>query len=144
MYSCYCDCAKFITPSIDTIPLDDMSAYIISRGVEALDTDENTVNSKPNTVALHRLVYPTKKTGEFKLEQVKKYQHEEYRSNSWLSKVTSNGKYVLAGTFDGQVFIFDLASGDTTGILRDHESIEVRDILFHPGKKILFTSSDGT
>lgn len=58
-------------------------------------------------------------------------------------KVSSNGRYVTAGTYEGQVYCFNLMTGAVSAILRDHEALEIRDIVFHPYKKMLFTSSDG-
>ncbi|KAJ1676424.1 hypothetical protein EV182_008216, partial [Spiromyces aspiralis] len=65
-----------------------------------------------------------------------------YLSNSWLIRITSNGRYLLAPTLNGQVFVFHLATGQVTAVLRDHESLEVRDVKFHPFRKLLFTCSD--
>ncbi|KAJ1724469.1 hypothetical protein LPJ53_001239 [Coemansia erecta] len=117
-------------------------AYFVTRGVELLDAEDNTVSSRPNTCTLHRLVYPTDVDGKFELQEVRRYHHDEYLSNSWLIRIASNGRYVLAPTLNGQVFVFSLAGGQVTGILRDHETIEVRDCKFHPTKNLLFTCSD--
>ncbi|KAJ1735454.1 hypothetical protein LPJ72_001856 [Coemansia sp. Benny D160-2] len=117
-------------------------AYFITRGVELLDAENNTVSSRPNTCTLHRLVYPTEPDGKFELQEVRRYYHDEYMSNSWLIRITSNGRYLLAPTLNGQVFVFSIATGQVTGILRDHDTIEVRDCKFHPTKNLLFTCSD--
>jgi hypothetical protein len=69
-------------------------AWLITRGAELCDEDNNGMKSKydnahfsntewmllvkkPNICMLHKLVYPTKDGGEFKLEEVKRYEHEE-------------------------------------------------------------------
>ncbi|KAJ1666527.1 hypothetical protein IW140_004626 [Coemansia sp. RSA 1813] len=117
-------------------------AYFITRGVELLDAENNTVSSRPNTCTLHRLVYPTDPDGKFELQEIRRYYHDEYLSNSWLIRITSNGRYLLAPTLNGQVFVFSIATGHVTGILRDHDTIEVRDCKFHPTKNLLFTCSD--
>ncbi|KAJ2781526.1 hypothetical protein GGI15_003198 [Coemansia interrupta] len=117
-------------------------AYFVTRGVELLDAEDNTVSSRPNTCTLHRLVYPTDTDGKFMLQEVRRYHHDEYLSNSWLIRIASNGRYLLAPTLNGQVFVFSLAGGQVTGILRDHETIEVRDCKFHPTKNLVFTCSD--
>ncbi|KAJ1902600.1 hypothetical protein LPJ81_003518 [Coemansia sp. IMI 209127] len=117
-------------------------AYFITRGVELLDAENNTVSSRPNTCTLHRLVYPTEPDGKFELQEIRRYYHDEYLSNSWLIRITSNGRYLLAPTLNGQVFVFSIATGQVTGILRDHDTIEVRDCKFHPTKNLLFTCSD--
>jgi hypothetical protein len=36
-----------------------------------------SIVKKPNICMLHKLIYPTKDGEEFKLEEVKRYQHEE-------------------------------------------------------------------
>jgi WD40 repeat protein len=77
------------------------------------------------------------------LELVHKYEHPDYYSNSWMVKVASNGRYVAAPTNDGNVFIFNLKSGEPTCILRHHEEGEMRDVVFHDSRKLLFTSGDG-
>ncbi|KAJ2238256.1 hypothetical protein IWW45_000267 [Coemansia sp. RSA 485] len=171
IYSSYCDCGKFVEPVQEPIyqshkPAnaedDEMVAessaaaaasnaapecsgsyaYFVTRGVELLDAENNTVSSRPNTCTLHRLVYPTEPDGKFELQEIRRYYHDEYLSNSWLIRITSNGRYILAPTLNGQVFVFDIATGQTTGVLRDHDTIEVRDCKFHPTKNLLFTCSD--
>ncbi|KAG9303200.1 hypothetical protein G9A89_000735 [Geosiphon pyriformis] len=162
MYSQYCDCGKFIFPvepledNEPDIEIPDLEvakskfkkkknpvAYFISRGVEILDTGEGTVASRRNVCILHKLIYPMRKGVPFKLEQVRKYQHEDYHANSWLMKISSNGRYLTAPTMTGQVMVFNLRTGEVTSILRDHEEdLEVRDVIFHPWKPLLFTCAD--
>ncbi|CAG8547573.1 1755_t:CDS:10 [Paraglomus brasilianum] len=170
MYSQYCDCGKFIHP---VVPLEEKPeefvdteganghtskrtrqrkfAYFISRGVEILDSDDGTVALRPNSCILHKLIYPLKKGDPFTLKEVRRYQHKEYQSNSWLIKITSNGRYILAPTNTGKVLVFDLQTGALTGILHDHEEInpqfidselEVRDVICHPWKPLLLTCAD--
>ncbi|CEG79663.1 hypothetical protein RMATCC62417_14103 [Rhizopus microsporus] len=98
--------------------------------------------SKPNTCTLHKLVYPTQDGEQFKFEQVKKYQDEDYHSNSWLVKIASNGRYLLAPTIYGQIFVFNMLSGQVTAILKDHQDMEVRDVIFHPYRPLLFSCGD--
>jgi hypothetical protein len=50
-----------------------------------------------------------------------------YHSNSWLVKVASNGRYLLAPTIYGQIFVFNLLSGQVSAILKDHEGKARRD-----------------
>ena len=85
-------------------------------------------------------MYPTKDGEQFRLEQVKKYQNEEwvgrkekergrkminelvsYHSNSWLVKITSNGRYLLAPTIYGQIFVFNMLTEQVTAILKEHQ-----------------------
>ncbi|KAJ2746248.1 hypothetical protein GGI20_001528 [Coemansia sp. BCRC 34301] len=117
-------------------------AYFVTRGVELLDAEDNTVSSRPNTCTLHRLVYPTDPDGRFELQEIRRYHHDEYLSNSWLIRLTSNGRYILAPTLNGHVFVFSIATGQVTSVLRDHDTIEVRDCKFHPTKNLVFTCSD--
>ncbi|RKP39842.1 WD40-repeat-containing domain protein, partial [Dimargaris cristalligena] len=117
-------------------------AYFISRGVELLDAEDNTIASRPNTCTLHRLLYPDETHDCFDLEEVRRFHHDDYMSNSWLMKVAANGRYLCAPTLNGQIFVFHLASGKLTAILRGHEEIEVRDVMFHPTRNLLFTSGD--
>ncbi|KAI9599559.1 WD40-repeat-containing domain protein [Syncephalis fuscata] len=123
LYSSYCDCGKFIN-CVD-MPYDDTGKrpyeYFITRGVELLDSEDCTLTSRPNSVILHKLVYPTTKGGVFKLVEEKRYQHEEYHSNSWLVKTSSNGRFILAPTLNGQVFVFDIRSGKVLAVLKDCE-----------------------
>ncbi|KAI8967594.1 WD40-repeat-containing domain protein [Mycotypha africana] len=117
-------------------------AWFISRGAEMCDVSEG-VSSKPNTCTLHKLIYPTEKDGKFELETVRRYTDEEYHSNSWLVKITSNGRYILAPTIYGQIFVFNMATGQVTAIIKEHEDIEVRDVIFHPYKPLIFSCGDG-
>ncbi|KAJ1916620.1 hypothetical protein H4219_003684 [Mycoemilia scoparia] len=165
VYSSYCDCGKFVNITDDVEPAlltlinggegssdinsqiqkDDATrkyAYFITRGVELLDAENNTVSSRPNTCTLHKLLYPTESDDSFELEEIKRFHHEDYLSNSWLIRITSNGRYLLAPTLNGQVFVYHMGTGQVTAILRDHECLEVRDLKFHPFRKLLFTSAD--
>ncbi|KAJ2753642.1 hypothetical protein IWQ56_006590, partial [Coemansia nantahalensis] len=154
IYSSYCDCGKFIEPLEEPVHQHigpsgsrlvepaGQHAYFITRGVELLDAEDNTVSSRPNTCTLHRLVYPTEPNGAFELQEVRRYHHEDYLSNSWLIRIASNGRYIAAPTLNGQVFLFGIATGHVAGVLRDHDTIEVRDCKFHPTKNLLFTCSD--
>ncbi|KAJ1820864.1 hypothetical protein LPJ60_002967 [Coemansia sp. RSA 2675] len=170
IYSSYCDCGKFVELAEEplyqarkpVIAEDEEEgaassshvvasslleptgpfAYFVTRGVELLDAEDNTVSSRPNTCTLHRLVYPTEPNGSFELQEIRRYYHDDYLSNSWLIRLASNGRYILAPTLNGQVFVFSIATGQVTSVLRDHDTIEVRDCKFHPTKNLLFTCSD--
>ncbi|RUS28424.1 WD40-repeat-containing domain protein [Jimgerdemannia flammicorona] len=119
------------------------SAWFISRGVELCDLEEGLLPSAPNTCTLHRLVYPEKKGAPFRLDVVRKYKHADYFANSWLVKIASNGRYILAPTPYGQVFVYNIGTGEVTAMLKDHEDLEVRDVLFHPYRPLVFTCGDG-
>lgn len=154
-YSHYCDCVKvvdclelpqpeFIWGQSDELPTKDspMFCYFITRGVEVLDADDDTVPSKPNKCHLEKLIYPISEHDHFKIEDINSYQDENYHSNSWLIKVTSNGRYIVAPTYDGKLFIFNLKTGKLSGMLHYHDGVEVRDVIFHPHKPLLFSCSD--
>ncbi|KAJ3175703.1 hypothetical protein HDU87_005846 [Geranomyces variabilis] len=151
LYSCYCDCALVVdlvdfpssplwtADATGTVDGDDddaaVFAYVVSRGVEeveAVDGENVAINTIPNTVAIHKLSYPATKGAPFVLTEVKRLTHDQYRSNSWLIKIASNGRHVLAPTYDGGVVVFNAKTGQATGVLRDHDSVEVRDALFSP------------
>ncbi|KAG1053228.1 hypothetical protein G6F43_004683 [Rhizopus delemar] len=150
LYSSYCDCGKFVRWLDESLYLkqaeknkeeEGQYAWFISRGAELCDVSEG-VSSKPNTCTLHKLVYPTKDGEQFRLEQVKKYQNEDYHSNSWLVKITSNGRYLLAPTIYGQIFVFNMLTEQVTAILKEHQDMEVRDVIFHPYRPLLFSCGD--
>lgn len=143
MYSSYCDCGKFIR-WLDEPTKDESNvefAWFISRGAEMCNLEDG-ISSKPNTCILHKLVYPTKVGSEFVLETVQKFMHQDYHSNSWLVKITSNGRYILAPTIYGQIFVFNIATAQVTAILKEHVDMEVRDVIFHSYKPLLFSSCD--
>ncbi|KAJ3313086.1 hypothetical protein HDV04_002403 [Boothiomyces sp. JEL0838] len=131
IFSCYCDFSTFLNcldyeacPTWDQFSEDNpMFSFLICRGVEVLDGEDETISNM--------LIYPTKKGDKFQLEQVRKFQHSEYRSNSWLVKLATNGRYVAAPTYDGNIFLFHLLTGQVVGILRDHQAY------FKLSKKIL-------
>ncbi|KAI9094710.1 WD40-repeat-containing domain protein [Phlyctochytrium arcticum] len=158
LYSCYCDCVKFVdavdfppSPSWDIVLEDESGeqhvfAYLLSRGVEEVEVVDGDVpiNTEPNSVRLHKLSYPNTPGGPFTLTEVQRYTHEFYRSNSWLTKISSNGRYVLAPTYDGAVVIFEMASGGVVGVLRDHEGVEVRDCIWGwRGGEVITCGDDG-
>jgi hypothetical protein len=47
--------------------------------------------------------------------------HYRYFSNAWLIKIASNGRYMMAPTCTGEVFIYNLKTGQVTGVLKDHD-----------------------
>ncbi|KAI9252833.1 WD40-repeat-containing domain protein [Phascolomyces articulosus] len=172
MYSSYCDCGKFVkwldapslkqlqeeqrcdassSSSFSLVKQDDtpqvqeqeerQHAWFISRGAEMCDVGEG-ISSIPNTCTLHKLTYPNTRGGKFQLDQVKKFTHEDYHANSWLVKITSNGRYLLAPTIYGQIFVFNMSTSQLTAILKEHEDMEVRDVIFHPYRPLLFSCGD--
>ncbi|TPX55650.1 hypothetical protein PhCBS80983_g05130 [Powellomyces hirtus] len=157
IYSCYCDCVKVVRcldypapPRTwdDVLNSDghkEMFAYLTSRGVEEVqmvDGEDIAINTVPNTVTLHKIIYPSRKGDPFKLEEVKRFAHDEYCSNSWLTKISSNGRYVFAPTYDGGVVIFNMETTAVAGVLRDHEGVEVRDVVVGWRSKWLATCGD--
>jgi WD40 repeat protein len=58
-------------------------------------------------------------------------------------KMATNKRYLLAPTMDGKVFVWNLRSAQLVGILNDHDGAEIRDIIFHPTKRMLLTCGDG-
>ncbi|KAI8379820.1 WD40-repeat-containing domain protein [Choanephora cucurbitarum] len=129
LYSSYCDCGKFVKwldedlyrQNNTNMDLDESPyAWFISRGAELCDVSDG-VSSKPNTCTLHKLIYPTQPNETFRLEEVKRYQNPDYHSNSWLVKITSNGRYILAPTIYGQIFVFNMLTGNVSAILKDHQ-----------------------
>ncbi|KAG0233487.1 hypothetical protein BGW42_007444 [Actinomortierella wolfii] len=134
--------ADAVTPEPVAGPKPQQFAYFISRGVELLDSEERMIAKEYNTCTLHKLIYPDTKGGKWYLTEVKRYQDDEYYSNAWLIKIASNGRYIMAPTCTGEVFVFNMKTGQVTGILKDHDDIEVRDVIFHPTRPLLFTSGD--
>ena len=81
--------------------------------------------------------------GAITLEEVTSYENEYYKSNVWLMKCNSNGRYMCSPTTDGRVFVWNLKSREVAAILFDHtKGVEVRDVLFHPTKKLFLTAGD--
>ncbi|RKO84670.1 WD40-repeat-containing domain protein [Blyttiomyces helicus] len=102
---------------------DRMFAYLISRGVEEVDEQGAIMNGPANSVKLHKLIYPSVKGDAFELKEIRRFMNKEYCSNVSLIRITSNGRYVAAPTFDGAVVFFNLESGQVTGLLADHEGL---------------------
>ncbi|CDS14390.1 hypothetical protein LRAMOSA06559 [Lichtheimia ramosa] len=116
-------------------------AWFISRGAEICDVGEG-LSSIPNVCTLHKLIFPSEKGGRFQLERIKRYGHEDYHANSWLVKITTNGRYLLAPTIYGQLFVFNMLTGQVTAVIKEHEDLEVRDVIFHPYRPLVFSSGD--
>jgi WD40 repeat protein len=57
-------------------------------------------------------------------------------------RIASNGRYLVAPTAVGKVYIWNIRTKQLVGILEDHNQ-DVRDILFYPGRQILLTCADG-
>jgi WD40 repeat protein len=154
-YTHYCDCVKivdcieypkpkYVWGVSDKLPTKEspMFCYFVTRGVEVLDIEDETVPSKPNRCHLEKLIYPVSEHDHFRIEDIKNYNDGDYHSNSWLIKITSNGRYIAAPTYDGKVFLFNLKTGKVSGMLHYHEDVEVRDVIFHPYKPLLLSCSD--
>ncbi|KAJ3218650.1 hypothetical protein HDU67_004703 [Dinochytrium kinnereticum] len=149
-YSCFCDCMKVFVPrcglpvpltfggednNIDIegscdIGTDDslldstrVFAYIVSRGVEMLDIEGETINSHPNKVMMHVLLFPKDKTSVFELHHLRSFSHSDYYSNSWITKLATNGRYIAAPTCNGKVFFFEIESGNVAAILNNHQGM---------------------
>lgn len=70
------------------------------------------------------------------------FHYTSYHANSWLVKITSNGRYILAPTIYGQFFVFNMLTGQVTAVMKEHQEIEVRDVIFHPYFPLIFSSGD--
>ena len=77
---------------------------------------------QPNTCQLRKLVVPERGQGKFRLEEANIYGHSDYRSNIWMLKLATNGRYVLSPTTEGKVFVWNLRSAELVAILNDHGS----------------------
>lgn len=123
IYSSYCDCGKFVK-WIEAPEKDDFnqSMYFVTRGVELLDAEGNIISTRPNSCTLHKLVFPQNEKGLFELQEIKRFSDSDYLANSWLMKISSNGRYIAAPTIHGKVFIFHIATGKTIAVLEDHDS----------------------
>lgn len=109
----------------------------------------------PNKVILHKLTRPTNAKGKWELKEISRFEHDEqnvnyywklilfsFQANRWQLQPTPNGRYVVAPTIEGKIFVWNLKSSTLVTILKDHIG-EVRDILFHPTERFLFTAGDG-
>jgi len=140
IYSYLCDCVKFVDCK-DIQATQPGEYFLLSKGVELLNENDSSEVLFPNKVILHKLTMPDHPKGVWSLEEVARFQHDEYHSNIWLLKLTSNGRYVAAPTTVGKVFIWNLKSLQLVSVIKKH-SQEVRDIMFHPFKNWMFTCGD--
>eukprot|EP01114_Cavostelium_apophysatum_P011889 TRINITY_DN2644_c0_g1_i2.p1 TRINITY_DN2644_c0_g1~~TRINITY_DN2644_c0_g1_i2.p1 ORF type:complete len:1202 (+),score=337.29 TRINITY_DN2644_c0_g1_i2:134-3739(+) len=133
------DSVIFVQP--DEVQGQSNDLFILSRGLELVD--EQTGEAQvPNRCKLHHLVVPENGRGRFRLEQLATFTNKDFRSNVSMLKISSNGRYLLAPTTDGKVFIWNLRTAELVGILHEHEDREVRSVLFHPTKKLLLSCGD--
>jgi WD40 repeat protein len=136
VYTSYCDCVKFVKAI-------NGEHYLLTRGSELVSDDSKQTTDKPNTCHIRKLTIPDSPEGKFQLSLLHTFEHEAYKSNIWPVKIATNGRYVLAPTSDGKIFIWNLLTGGLSGILSDHDyGNAVRDVLFHPYKPLLFTCAD--
>lgn len=122
-------------------------SYLLTRGVELIQSEEVPQPIHPNTITLHKLTYQeegeeSSKGGEWQLTTLFKYSHPCYLSNSWYIKFATTSRYVFAPTSDGKIFIFSLCAGQLCGVLSEHEAVEIRQVLAHPTQPLLFSCSD--
>jgi len=97
----------------------------------------------PNKVKLHKLTMPSDGNPSWNLEEVHRFEHDEFHANIWLLKfaTTVNGRYVAAPTAVGKVFVWNIKTKELVAVIQKHAQ-EVRDILFHPFKNWMFTCGD--
>eukprot|EP01117_Protostelium_nocturnum_P011269 TRINITY_DN4093_c0_g2_i4.p1 TRINITY_DN4093_c0_g2~~TRINITY_DN4093_c0_g2_i4.p1 ORF type:complete len:531 (-),score=175.47 TRINITY_DN4093_c0_g2_i4:719-2311(-) len=138
-YSYLCDCVKFIEPF--ELPVTDGQFYLLSKGVELLDDDDSSKVMHRNKCILHKLSMPGVRTKGWCLEEVQRFEHDEYQANLWMMQLASNGRYLAAPTTVGKIFIWNLKSQTLTAVLKNGNS-EIRDIMFHPKEPLLFSCGD--
>lgn len=97
---------------------------------------------QPNTCHLRKLTIPSGGRGKFRIDEVNAFAHEDYHANIWLLRLATNGRYILAPTTEGKVFVWNVRSRELVAILRDHENREVREIKFHPSKRLILSCGD--
>ncbi len=149
-WSAYVDSVSFFTPHADAkLPpaAEGRAYYFIVRGVEdmveaaaAAGEEEEGRPERPSSCRVMRLNLPAKDGGLWALDEVKVFQHEDYKANVWLCKLATNGLYVAAPGISG-LFLFSIATGQLATVLRDHSG-PVRDVLFHPSEPLLITCAD--
>ncbi|KAJ9049635.1 hypothetical protein DSO57_1022256 [Entomophthora muscae] len=150
-YTAYCDNVKFVSPhsdireewdSIDEPSEDVDFEYLVSRGIEELDEDGMMKSKNNNVITLHRLIYPGRVGGRFKLFEIKQFWDHKYYANSWCMNITCNMRYLVAPTSMGSLFFFCLRSGQVFSTYKEHRDVEIRDVLFHPSKELMFSCGD--
>jgi WD40 repeat protein len=144
LYSCHCDSISVVyPPAIGRAPGE---VILLTHGVEYVNDDGITPESS-NKAILHRLKYPAKGSAgdAFALEQIRVFSDDDLLSNVWPVHARSNNHYVFVPTQKGDIFVFNLATGEKIAVLRDHaEGDVVRDILFHPSEPMFYsTGGDG-
>ncbi|XP_063902028.1 uncharacterized protein LOC135121661 [Zophobas morio] len=146
LYSCYCDdVLPVVCPSFINFPQEESrlcTCYLLTRGVE--DVNEDGLAIEANKVILHKLLPPEEPNGDWALLTERIFEDEHYYANSYLCRLATNGLYVAAPTVTGSVFIWNLLSGLKTAVIKEPNAAEreVRDILFHPSRNLLFITGD--
>jgi len=138
LYSYLCDCVKFV--NCKDMELDDGEQYLLTKGVELVSDEGNEV-LYPNKCILHKLIMPDTSNDKWSLEEVGRFEHDEFYANLWLTKFATNGRYIVAPTSVGKIFIWNLQTNNLVGVLKNHEA-EVREIVFHPFKPLLLSCGD--
>jgi len=139
LYGFICDCVRFMIPS--EFKPNSNEYFLITRGVE-LENEETQASERPNTCHLHKITLPVDGKGKLLFETLQMYSHQNYKANVWMLKINSNGRYILAPTTNGQVFVWNLRSAELVAILNDHSDREVRTILLHPSRKLMLSCGD--
>eukprot|EP01119_Soliformovum_irregulare_P019852 TRINITY_DN6369_c1_g1_i2.p1 TRINITY_DN6369_c1_g1~~TRINITY_DN6369_c1_g1_i2.p1 ORF type:complete len:147 (+),score=55.04 TRINITY_DN6369_c1_g1_i2:156-596(+) len=113
--------------------------FILTRGVEAIDRESKRPMA-PSRCHLRKLTIG-KLRGALKIsmETESAFDDLNYNSNVWLMKLASNGRYLLAGTSEGGVYVWNLRTTQLTAILKepDAEGVVMRSIGCHPTKPII-------
>jgi len=144
VYGCFCD---FVLPiNNPDMPVDKQAlteCLILTRGVEEANEEGFPVTGY-NKVMLHKLTFPEGSSHhEWKFDVVQEYTHDDYFANVYMCKLATNGYYVAAPTVQNSVFVWNILTGALVAIIKGGSTEkEIRDIKFHPSKKLMFVSGD--
>jgi WD40 repeat protein len=143
LYSWSCDNVQFVYPK--EIFINPNEYYLLTRGCEqTIETETGKEKGiKPNTCHLRKLVFPSATDDKFELVSIRTFEHAKYEANFPMMKIANNGRYLLAPTSRGKIFVWNINTGLLTGVLSDHASKSiVRHVVFHPFRPLLLTGGD--
>jgi len=78
------------------------------------------------------------------LTEINSFSHASYSANIWLLRFCSNGRYMISGSSEGNVFVWNLKSAQMAAVISEHNTsnLPCRDILIHPTKQQMLVCGD--
>eukprot|EP01134_Creolimax_fragrantissima_P008429 CFRG8429T1 len=147
LFELYCDCVMAV--EVPDLKLATNESVFVVRGVDSMlanDMEEGesidvASNQEASKCLSLKLVLPRTAGKEPTLTQLNRFTSAGYHTPIYLCRLGSNGRYLLAPSVTGSIFVWSIATGEKVAILPAGSS-PARDFIFHHRQPLLICSSD--